>query len=327
MKVTVLFGSLKSSLIVLGVLASISSTALASYSDVVFFGDSLTDTGNLYAATGVPVSPPYNNGRFSNGPLWSEILASQLGATASAAPSLLGGNNYAWAGATVMDYGRPQPEIPQQLSQYLATTKGSADASALYVILGGANDINDAGKNPTTAAANIVSAATAINTMVTTLYASGARNILVGNLPAIGLTPLAIANGAAAGATQLTKLFNATLESLLAATRKADVNLDLDTFDLFSLLNNAVATPSVYGFSNVTDACKTGDLGAPGSVCDTPDSYLFWDSFHPSAAGHRLMAQTAFRAIPEPSTLLLFAAALIALSCLSMVKHGRKGRQ
>src|SRR4051794_6489859 len=64
---------------------------------IVSFGDSLTDTGNLYAATGQPPAP-YDMGRFSNGPLWVEYLANQLGVAAPTA-SLLGGSNYAWAGA------------------------------------------------------------------------------------------------------------------------------------------------------------------------------------------------------------------------------------
>lgn len=324
MDITLSFRSFKNTLVALGVLASVSTSALASYSEVVFFGDSLTDTGNLYSAVNIPVSPPYNSGRFSNGLLWSEILAAQLGSPASAKASQLGGNNYAWAGATVIDYGRMQPEVPQQLGQYLLKTKGVADPSALYVIMGGANDINEAGKNMATAAGNIMSAAASINAMVNALYASGARNILVGNIPDIGLTPLAIANHAAAGATQLSTLFNTTLDSLLAATRKADVGLDLDTFDLFSLLTDAVANPKTYGFANVTDACKTGDLGAPGSVCSAPESYLFWDAFHPSSTGHQLMAQAALNAIPEPSTLVLLAAALLILFSISRTRRAEK---
>ncbi|MHC4946335.1 MAG: hypothetical protein ACYTG7_25250, partial [Planctomycetota bacterium] len=38
------------------------------------FGDSLTDTGNTFALTGgsFPLSPPYFDGRFSDGPVWIE---------------------------------------------------------------------------------------------------------------------------------------------------------------------------------------------------------------------------------------------------------------
>ena len=310
------FRALTRGVLALAVLASASSAAVASYSEVVFFGDSLSDTGNLYASTcnTIPASPPYDNGRFSNGPLWSERLAAALGG--SATPSLFGGTNYACAGATVMDFGRPTPEIPQELGMYFAKTGGVASSNALYVILGGANDINDAGKNPATAGANIVMAATAVDSMVEALYAAGARNILVGNLPNIGLTPQAVAGGPAvvAGATALSQLFNATLEGLLAGSEAKDTGLDLDLLDLYGLMNSAVANPSAYGFTNVTDPCYNGAVGAGGgTVCASPDSYLFWDAFHPSTVAHSLIADTALRAVPEPPVLALVALALMAM--------------
>jgi phospholipase/lecithinase/hemolysin len=319
------FGNaLRHGFVALALLGSVSSTAVASYTQVVFFGDSLSDTGNLYAATGIPVSPPYYQGRFSNGPLWTEILAGSLGR--SATPSLFGGTNFAWAGATVVDYLRPTPEVPQQLGQYFGLSGGLADPGALYVILGGANDINDALQNPATAAGNIVLAAQAIDGMVDALYTAGARNILVGNLPDIGRTPLAVAGGptVVAGATALTNLFNATLWSFLDADEAADANLDLDRLDLFASFNSVLANPALYGFDNVTAPCKLGPLGVPGPVCATPDSYLFWDAFHPSAHGHRLIAEVALAAVPEPANLVLVVVALMAMLSVRRSRSGER---
>jgi outer membrane lipase/esterase len=319
------FGNaLRHGLVALALFGAANSTAVASYTQVVFFGDSLSDTGNLYAATGIPVSPPYYQGRFSNGPVWTEILAGSLGR--SATPSLFGGTNYAWAGATVIDYGRSTPEIPQELGQYFALSGGLADPGALYVILGGANDINDALHNPATAAGNIVLAAQAVDGMVDALYAAGARNILVGNLPDIGRTPLAVAGGPAvvAGATALTNLFNATLAGLLAADDASDANLDLDRLDLYTSFNNVLANPALYGFDNVTDPCKLGPLGVPGPVCATPDTYLFWDAFHPSAHGHQLIADVALTAVPEPAALALVVVALMAMLSVTRSRSGER---
>ena len=47
-----------------------------SYDRLVVFGDSLSDNGNLYLASGgtQPPSPPYYQGRFSSGPVFTELL-------------------------------------------------------------------------------------------------------------------------------------------------------------------------------------------------------------------------------------------------------------
>ena len=49
-------------------------------SEIVAFGDSLSDTGNTYKAVGYTPSPPYYQGHYSNGPIWLEDLADRLGA-------------------------------------------------------------------------------------------------------------------------------------------------------------------------------------------------------------------------------------------------------
>jgi phospholipase/lecithinase/hemolysin len=315
MKGNALARAFRRSLVAFAATVCVSTTAMASYSQVVFFGDSLSDTGNLYAATGIPVSPPYYNGRFSNGPVWTETLAASLGLAAT--PSLYGGTNYAWAGATVLDFGRPMPELPQQLGQYLLGSSGAADPNTLYVILGGANDISDImtayamGGTFASAVSQAEAAAAAVDAMVQALYDAGARNVLVGDLPDIGLTPRAKAAGAAGLASYLTNVFNAQLLGLLGGTEAADLGLDLDILDLYGLMNTAIADGT---FANTTDPCFTGsaELGG-GTVCASPDSYLFWDSFHPSAAAHGMIADTALRALPEPAGLFLVLIAAAGL--------------
>ena len=87
-----------------GALLAISMPVLAAptFSNMVVFGDSLSDTGNLFIATGgtqPPAGQPYFNGRFSDGPLWVESLAAGLNLPLASNPYLVGGNNYAFAGA------------------------------------------------------------------------------------------------------------------------------------------------------------------------------------------------------------------------------------
>jgi hypothetical protein len=65
-------------------------------SAVYAFGDSLSDAGNISLATlgNLPVGGIYSGGRFSNGNVWVQDLAQNLGLPA-VKPSLAGGTDYA----------------------------------------------------------------------------------------------------------------------------------------------------------------------------------------------------------------------------------------
>src|SRR3954468_24545511 len=66
------------------------TVAAAPFASVVVCGDSLSDNGNFFGATGQPPGP-YFAGRSSNGPVAAELLASILGTPLQ---------DFAWAGAT-----------------------------------------------------------------------------------------------------------------------------------------------------------------------------------------------------------------------------------
>ena len=113
-----------------------------SFTGIYAFGDSLTDTGNLFALTGFPPEP-YFEGRISNGIVWIEYLAIAM----QLEPGSL--VNYSFAGATT---GRDNeldvpgviefPGLQDELDLFEADLGGnSADPSALYVVWAGANDI------------------------------------------------------------------------------------------------------------------------------------------------------------------------------------------
>ena len=55
------------------------ATAGADFDELYIFGDSLSDPGNLFDLSGGTIPPlPYFQGRFSNGPVWSDYLAEDL---------------------------------------------------------------------------------------------------------------------------------------------------------------------------------------------------------------------------------------------------------
>jgi hypothetical protein len=56
-------------------LAALSVSAVSAFDKIIAFADSFTDNGNDYNHSQFPVSPPYYEGRFSNGPTWLEHIA------------------------------------------------------------------------------------------------------------------------------------------------------------------------------------------------------------------------------------------------------------
>src|SRR5271166_5113143 len=121
---------------------AVQASASPLYSAIYAFGDSLSDTGNLFDSIGLP-APPYSNGRFSNGPVWVEDLSQKVG-LGPVTPSVEGGNDYAWGEATTgysgtLNPAAPVPTLADQVGQFLA--KGSAPPSALYTFSIGANDL------------------------------------------------------------------------------------------------------------------------------------------------------------------------------------------
>ena len=271
-----------------------SAASAQTYNRLVVFGDSLSDNGNLYAATGntQPTSPPYFQGRFSNGPVFTELLGFTAGRSAAGAPRT-GSINYAYGGARTDSSAFP-PGMRNQLLQYTGGG-GTFGANDLVSILGGANNIFQglpaagASTNPTGSITPVVLAAAAdINFLVNSVAAAGAGTILVGNIPSLGNAP-AFRNTPAAPLAQFAGTsFNSALLSGLMATAAARPGSNIILFDIFKLGGALTANPGAFGLTNVTDACFNGV-----TVCATPGTYLFWDSVHPTAAGHQLIARAA----------------------------------
>ena len=282
----------------------------APFSQLVVFGDSNVDNGNYYAASGgtSPVSPPYYQGRFSDGPVVVEYAAQRLGI-----PLV----DYAYGGArTGTDAPGEGFTIPSALTQiagYTASLNGAPiDSGALVVVWAGSNDLIGAGRDTPAALADlsgrIGGAVGNIETAVTELVQEGARTVLVANrTPRADLTGDNNLNG-----IDLNAALAPTVRSL-AATLGADIRL----FDAYGLIADMQTDPAEYGFTNTTDPCLVGT-----AVCADPAAYTQWDAAHKTTRVHSILADaliaqvggTRAQDVPEPASFALVGAGLLVLA-------------
>jgi outer membrane lipase/esterase len=276
-------------------LAAVSTASAAgaqSYNRLVVFGDSLSDNGNLYLATGgsTPASPPYYQGRFSSGPVFTERLG--FNASNFMGP-VTGSINYAFGGARTDSQAAPMG-MRVQLAQY-QSRGGVFGAGDLVSILGGANNIFQglpaagASSNPQGSIAPVaLGAAADMNFIVGSVAQAGAGTILVTNLPKLSLTPQFRATPAAPLADYAVTTFNGALLTGLNATAAARPGTNIIMMDLFKIGDVIAANPGAFGVSNVTQPCFNGV-----TVCANPNDYFYFDGVHPTATGHAVIARLA----------------------------------
>jgi phospholipase/lecithinase/hemolysin len=261
----------------------------APFTGIYAFGDSLTDTGNLFDLTGGIPPAPYYDGRLSNGPVWIEYLAEAMGLAPASVV------NYAVAGATTgrdneNDGQLPPGDFPglqDQIDFFEADLAGNrADRRALYVVWAGANDfIISSGSVEQTIATAVENTAIAVQR----LFQAGARRIMVVNMPDLGLTPYGALSGNPDGLSGLTAAYN----HYLAATLDGLALVGIETLPLDSagLIQRMVGNPGDFGFWNVTDPF----LFTGGD----PAGFLFWDFLHPTTHGHFYVAEDAMQVLEE----------------------------
>jgi phospholipase/lecithinase/hemolysin len=281
---------------------------------IVSFGDSLSDVG-----TYAPIASAVGGGRFTTNPgqVWTQDVAQYYGNTLNAAftigfdhkLSAQGGLGYAEGGATVAtpatDYdfltdviGNIEMPVNQQVSSYLGTY-GSFNSGQLVLVWAGANDVLRAG-NPPAATSTVQTAATTLAQVIGQIVQNGAAHVVVVNVPNIGLSPKGLAaSDGGANLTQLSQLFNTTLN---AALQSAGLQGKVIQIDSYTWVNQMIANFQANGFtvSNTAQACspsKTPDdtslLCSPATytVSNADQTYMFADDLHPTTRLHALFAQ------------------------------------
>jgi phospholipase/lecithinase/hemolysin len=304
--------------VVTGLMAPALPAVAEPFTGVYAFGDSLSDAGNVFIATGGAIpGAPYFAGRFSNGPTWIENLAQSLG-LGPLRPSLAGGTDFAYGsavtGPAVPGASTTFPNVTQQVIQFATSVAGSAPSTGLYSVWIGSNDVLQALRDiaastltPTAALTDLAAAALTAAAAVDTLAGLGAQTFIVPLVPDIGRTP--IGQAAPTLATALSAAYNAALVNDVLAVAASD-HIAVHFLDIFSLIDNVVADPAAFGFTDATHPCYTGPFtGGVVAPCATPDAFLFWDIEHPTEPGHQQIAALAAAAVPEPTMLPMFLVA------------------
>lgn len=285
------------------------SYAQADFDGIFIFGDSLSDSGNIYQLTGETSKAPYavipnrpyaiGGHHFSNGKTWAERLAQGLNYNTGGKASLHNpgkNGNYAFGGARARSgSGSSSPDSGMQVAMYLEDY-GSASANALYVVQFGGNDLRDAlvaaqSEGLDAAFFIIQSAVQELVANIQVLYAAGARNFLVANAPNLAHAPAIKLMNASGVAGLFTGFYNGWLEGGLQQLEFAP-GINIYRLDVGAILDDMVASPGDFGLTNVDSPCLTFFIESDAK-CDNPEDHLFWDGIHPTAAGHNVLSAVA----------------------------------
>ena len=298
------------------------NTQALAFTQVIVFGDSLSDDGNVAhrVRDTVGFSYPSSNFNYSDyrftddtntSPAanlytgtWHEQLAKTFLSLPVATNSLDGGTNYAFGGATTNGgtqnrtlVDNPLPfaggslsvtidNIGKQVNDYLASH--TTDANALYIIWGGGNDLFD---NYSDTSVNATAAR--VGGLITRLADAGARNFLVPNVPPLGAVPNSFGDpNRVAGLDLASANYRSQLNSVVASVVNGyasnGITVHVYVLDVWVGLIRILGQPLRYGFVNTT-------VPAQDQASVNPDTYLFWDDIHPTTGGHHQLAGEANR--------------------------------
>ena len=264
--------------------------------DLYAFGDSLVDTGNLFALTGG-----------INGPVWIETLGPLLGLEVDFETTVVLdplANNQAVGGAFTDTRNANEALLPNlagtgilgQVDSF-EVAGGEIGSNDLVIVWGGANNyIFDPLADPDQVVADLKQA-------VEQLADLGARRFILPNLPDLGDTPLGTGFPADERAflSAQSQAHNAALAAAAAELRD-DEDLAILVLDIERGFETLLEAGTV--FANVTVPCliqqPTGtrlDTGALRVGPESAGATLFWDPIHPSTNVHALIAFLAHGAL------------------------------
>lgn len=280
------------------------------YTQIVAFGDSMSDTGNLFRFTqavggvGMPQAPS-NKGRFSNGVVALEVLANQL---------QLPLTNYCFSGGqsgrgNLLPFWSWQRGMTFQIDEYHRTLAARGemqnDPNALYFLWAGPND-HFVGVNMFSSQVSRNVGANHLKAL-RALYARGARHFFIPLMPDLSLTPQSTAfqkqdSGYKAAAARRSDETKVAMLQAIEQARAEMPGIQIKVFDTLTYMREQYVKIQAEGY-NVTDSCYSskfvGGKVVP-QVCADPDKYLFWDKNHPTDWASRVLGAEFTKAAVAP---------------------------
>jgi phospholipase/lecithinase/hemolysin len=233
---------------------------------VVFFGDSLSDDGNLYSYLKIlPKSPPYFLGRFSNGPTWAEHIGDYYYKKSYAAYS-----NYSYGGATaILHHLRTDSFVApvilsEEIESYLLRTKNKDRSHTLFGLWIGANDyLYERTENINKLTDKVVAK---MMWAVSTILDNGGKRFFILNLPDLSQIPFAHNNHMEERLGIISQLHNEKLAEAVKTLQQQYPDVDIMYVDIYSIFLDILKHPDVYNkkygthVTNITDSCWLGDM-------------------------------------------------------------------
>lgn len=272
---------------------------------IVVFGDSLSDNGNLYEymKRELPMSPPYFEGRFTNGPVWIELLTDMYYPGHSQAHLL----DYAFGGAGISEEVDDDDDevlftLRREVDSYLLTHQDKADDSSLYVVWMGSNNYLAVPEDVDGTVDVVISG---IKHDLQRLIQRGAKHFLILNVPDLGRTPAGKDFDAMDLLTELSTKHNALLKKTIDEMAIEDPTLHFLYFDIRANLDELLDSPERFGFTNTHDTCYEEMITSPSEKSilkmvssvkaranvDACTGYVFFDPVHPSGPTHAILAE------------------------------------
>lgn len=282
---------MKFSLALASLIGLSATTAVSAFDKIIAYADSFTDNGNDYKDSKFPPSPPYFEGRFSNGPTWLEYVDQNF--------TNVQVINLGHGGATTNNvdvYSSFNSYIVPGLKQQIETTYVNGTADDLYIIYIGYNDLN-AIVNPdqyvivNTNYTKEKVAQNVVEGVQTLVKMYGAKEFLVMSVPPFDQWPVVQAEDKDS-AKQLINDYNDLVKSELQSN-VGGVNFNF--LDDHAWFEQQLANPEALGLSTSNGPCAWG-IGNT-TACDDAGAHFFFDSYHPEAKVHAAFGKWAIEQI------------------------------